>query len=298
MEDIPMKKITPFLWYDDSAEEAMALYASLLEDSELIHASRLQVDSPEDQSKATLVTARLAGREVEAMNGGPGHPHTPSASLFVGCETVEQVDRLWEGLSEGGTALMPLDAYPFSERFGWVQDRYGVSWQISLTGEPQSLTPFLMLTGEHVGKAEEAVDFYTSLFPNSGIDNVAKDDQGHVMMANFRLLGEPFILNESAFDHGFNFTDAFSLFVSCETQDQVDTLWQKLTADGGKPVQCGWLKDRYGVSWQVIPERLMELMGDPDQEKAGRVAQAMLGMVKIDIAGLEAAYAGGTAPAS
>lgn len=293
-----MKKITPFLWYDDAAEEAMTMYASLLENSDLVDASRLQVESPQDTAKPTIVTARLAGREVQAMNGGPGHPHTPAASLFAGCETVEQVDRLWEGLSEGGMALMPLDAYPFSERFGWVADRYGVSWQISLTSEKQSLTPFLMLTGENVGKAEEAVGFYTSLFPDSGVDNVAKDEQGHVMMGNFRLLGEPFILNESDYDHGFTFTDAFSFFVSCETQEEVDTLWEKLTAEGGEPVMCGWLKDRYGVSWQVIPERLMELMGDPDTEKAGRVAQAMLGMVKIDIAGIEAAYAGEAAPTS
>lgn len=290
-----MKSITPFLWYDDNAQEALALYASLLNDSELGDAARLQVDSPDDPGKPTIATARLAGREVQAMNGGPGHPHTPSASLFAGCETVEQVDRLWEGLSEGGTALMPLDAYPFSERFGWVADRYGVSWQISLTGQKQSVTPFLMLTGDNVGNAEEAVGFYTSLFPDSGVDDVAKDEKGHVTMATFRLLGEPFILNESDYDHGFTFTDAFSFFVSCDSQDEVDTLWEKLTAEGGKPVMCGWLEDRYGVSWQIIPARLMELMGDPDQEKAGRVAQAMLKMVKIDIAGIEAAYAGETA---
>ena len=298
MEDDTLKKITPFLWYDESAEEAMQLYASLLDDSQVLDVSRLPGETPDAPGKVTLVTARLAGREVQAMNGGPGHPHTPSASLFAGCETVEQVDRLWEGLSGDGVALMPLDAYPFSERFGWVMDRYGVSWQISLTGQTQSVTPFLMLTGENVGKAEAAVGFYTSLFPDSGVDSVAKDDNGHVTMAAFRLRGEPFILNESDYDHGFTFSDAFSFFVSCDTQDEVDTLWTALTADGGEPVQCGWLKDRYGVSWQVIPVRLMDLMGDPDPEKAGRVVQAMLKMVKIDVAGLEAAYAGETAPSS
>lgn len=293
-----MKKITPFLWFDDAAEEAMNLYASLLDDSEVTGVSRLPNENPGDPGKVTIATATLAGREVQAMNGGPEHPHTPSASLFVGCETAEQVDRLWEGLSDGGMALMPLDAYPFSERFGWVQDRYGISWQISLTGEPQSLMPFLMMTGENVGKAEEAVGFYTSLFPDSAIDNIAKDDAGHVTMANFHLLGEAFILNESDFDHGFTFSDAFSLFVLCESQVEVDVLWEKLTEDGGEPVQCGWLKDRYGVSWQIIPERLMTLMGDSDPENAGRVAQAMLQMVKIDVAALEAAYAGDTVPST
>lgn len=298
MEGTTLKTITPFLWYDTTAEEAMTLYASLLDGSMILDVNRLPGETSDVPGGTIMVSARLAGRDVQAMNGGPGHPHTPAASLFAGCETVAQVDRLWEGLSEGGMALMPLDAYPFSERFGWVQDRYGVSWQISLTGDPQSLTPFLMLTGENVGKAEEAVGFYTSIFPESAIDNVAKDDAGHVTMASFRLMGEPFILNESDFDHGFTFSDAFSFFVPCASQEDVDALWEKLTANGGEPVQCGWLKDRYGVSWQVIPARLMELMGDPDPEKAGRVAQAMLGMVKIDIAGLEAAYAGEPAPGS
>lgn len=293
-----MKKITPFLWYDDAAEEALTLYASLIENSEITDVSRMPDENLESPGKVTIVSARLAGREVQAMNAGPDHRFTPSSSMFVGCETVGQVDRLWEGLSEGGVALMPLDAYPFSERFGWVQDRYGLSWQISLTGETQSLTPFLMLTGANVDKAEDAVNLYTSLFPGSTIDNVAKDDNGNVMMANFRLMGEPFILNESDYDHGFTFTDAFSFFVTCESQDEVDTLWEKLTADGGKPVQCGWLEDRYGVSWQIVPDRLLTLMSDPDPEKAGRVAQAMLQMVKIDVAGLEKAYAGETAPSS
>lgn len=293
-----MKKITPFLWYHDAAEEALTLYASLIENSEITDVSRMPDENPESPGKVTIVSARLAGREVQAMNAGPDHRFTPSSSMFVGCETVGQVDRLWEGLSEGGVALMPLDAYPFSERFGWVQDRYGLSWQISLTGETQSLTPFLMLTGADVGKAEEAVNLYTSLFPGSTIDNVAKDDNGNVMMANFRLMAEPFILNESDYDHGFTFSDAYSFFVLCESQDEVDTLWEKLTADGGKPVQCGWLEDRYGVSWQIVPDRLKTLMSDPDPEKASRVAQAMLQMVKIDVAGLEKAYAGETAPAS
>lgn len=289
-----MKTITPFLWYDDAAEEALSLYASLLENSEVTSVSRMPNEMSGEPGKVQIATATLAGRDVQAMNAGPHQPFTPSASMFVGCETVEQVDTLFNGLSEGGMALMPLDAYPFSERFGWVQDRYGLSWQISLTGEKQSLTPFLMLTGGNVGKAEEAIGFYTSIFPDSGIDNVAKDEKGHVSMGSFRLMGEPYILNESDFEHGFTFNDAYSFLVLCESQQEVDTLWEKLSAGGGEPVQCGWLKDRYGVSWQVIPERLMTLMGDSDPEKAGRVAQAMLRMVKIDVAGLEAAYAGET----
>lgn len=113
---------------------------------------------------------------------------------------------------------------------------------------------------------------------------------GNVLTVTFSLAGQQYV----ALNGGpqFTFTEAVSLFVNCESQQEVDDLWQKLTADGGEPSQCGWLKDRYGLSWQIIPTRLGELMGDPDPARAGRVMQAMLQMGKIDVAALERAYTG------
>lgn len=140
------------------------------------------------------------------------------------------------------------------------------------------ITPFLWFDGT----AEEAMNFYVSVFPNSKVLSASP------MMVSFELEGQRF--------HGLNggpqyrFTEAVSFFVDCETQEEVDTYWNKLTAGGGQPGQCGWLKDRFGLSWQIIPRALGRLLGDKDRAKAGRVMQAMLTMGKIDIAGLQRAY--------
>lgn len=147
----------------------------------------------------------------------------------------------------------------------------------------QRITPFLWFDG----KAEEAMNFYVSIFENSRILGVSRGPDGNATSVTFELDGQPFM----AFNAGpeFKFNEAISLFVHCETQDEVDEYWAKLSAGGGEG-QCGWLKDRYGLWWQVIPSVLGELMNDKDAEKAGRVTQAMLQMKKIDIAALRRAY--------
>jgi len=148
------------------------------------------------------------------------------------------------------------------------------------------IAPFLWFDGQ----AEEAVAFYTSVFPNSSVDGWMRGPDGSVMGANFRLDGQPFMaLNGGPL---YQFTPAVSFFVSCETQAEVDRYWSALGAGSDDEGQCGWLKDRFGVSWQIIPTALGELLGDPDPEKAGRVMQAMLGMKKIEIAGLREAHEG------
>lgn len=153
----------------------------------------------------------------------------------------------------------------------------------------QKISPFLWFDKE----AEEAAKFYTSIFKNSKIESVGRygeegpGEAGTVMSVTFKLEGQEFM----ALNGGpqFKFTPAISLFVRCETQDEVDYFWGKLT-EGGEPVQCGWLTDKFGLSWQIIPNALSEMLNDPDDEKSGRVMQAMLKMVKIDIAELERAY--------
>jgi predicted 3-demethylubiquinone-9 3-methyltransferase (glyoxalase superfamily) len=154
----------------------------------------------------------------------------------------------------------------------------------------QKITPFLWFESQ----AEEAAEYYVSIFDNSRILNVERygeagpGPEGTAMTASFELEGQQFIALNGGPDH--NFTDAISFHVNCQTQDEVDALWAKLTADGGQPGPCGWLKDRYGVSWQIIPSALPELLGDPDRERAGRVMKAMLSMSKIEIKGLREAY--------
>jgi predicted 3-demethylubiquinone-9 3-methyltransferase (glyoxalase superfamily) len=213
----------------------------------------------------------------------------------VNCETEPEVDELWAKLTEGGTVLMELGNYPFSEKFGWVADKFGVSWQLMLAGQPQKITPFLMYIGEQQGKAEEAMNFYTSLFQNSGINNIVRygpgeeETEGTVVHAAFSLNGQEFMAMDSGQEHAFTFTPAISFFVNCATRGEVDELWDKLS-QGGEPGPCGWLKDKYGVSWQIIPTILGELLSDPDPAKSQRVMAAMLQMNKIDIDALKQAY--------
>ena len=154
----------------------------------------------------------------------------------------------------------------------------------------QKIVPFLWLNDQ----AEEAIGFYTSIFPGSKVVDVSRYGEagpgkpGTVMTATFELAGQRFMVLNGGPE--FSFTEAISFFVSCGSQEEVDELWTKLTAGGGEEGPCGWLKDKYGVSWQVIPTVLGELMGDPDPEKARRVTEAMLKMKKIDIAGLKKAH--------
>ena len=147
----------------------------------------------------------------------------------------------------------------------------------------QKITPFLWFDKE----AEDAAKFYTSIFKNGKITHVTPGPGGIAMWVLFELEGQTFY----ALNGGpqYKFTEAISFFVDCDTQEEVDNFWNKLTADGGEESQCGWLKDKYGLSWQIVPKRLSELLGDPDHEKAGRVMQAMLKMKKIIIADLEKA---------
>ncbi|NTV14841.1 MAG: VOC family protein [Desulfobulbaceae bacterium] len=156
----------------------------------------------------------------------------------------------------------------------------------------KKITPFLWFDNQ----AEEAVNFYTSIFDNSEILSISRygeagpGEPGSVMTIAFRLADQELVaLNGGPIYH---FTPAISLSVDCKSQEEVDRLWERFSADGGEQVQCGWITDKYGLSWQIIPTRLVELLSDPDPEKSSRVMEAMLGMVKIDLAAIEAAYRG------
>lgn len=163
---------------------------------------------------------------------------------------------------------------------------------IQIEAAPNKITPFLWFNDN----GEEAIAFYTSIFPDSRLVGMqrygegAPFPKGSMMSATFVLAGQQFMaLNGGPL---YSFTPAISLFVHCQTQDEVDTLWTQLTADGGEPGRCGWLKDRYGLSWQIIPTALPRLLGDPDWGRASRAMRAMLEMNKIDIAALQRAAAG------
>jgi predicted 3-demethylubiquinone-9 3-methyltransferase (glyoxalase superfamily) len=204
-------------------------------------------------------------------------------------------------LRRRGMALMELGEYPFSEKYGWTQDRYGLSWQVMFMGDRkiiQKITPMLMFVGKQCGKAEEAINFYTSVFRDARVGDIARygkgqepDKEGTVAHAAFTLEGKEFAAIDSAHEHPFTFNEAISFMVHCDTQADIDYYWKKLSADP-KAEQCGWLKDRYGLSWQIVPTAMDEMLRDRDEKKIARVTKAFLGMKKFDIDALRRAYEG------
>jgi predicted 3-demethylubiquinone-9 3-methyltransferase (glyoxalase superfamily) len=293
-----MQKITPFLWFDKEAEQAMNFYTSVFRNAKVGSVSRYGEAGPGPEGSVLTASFELEGMPFTALNGGPHFNFTPAVSFFVNCDTEAEIDQLWGKLSEGGSVLMPYQEYPFSEKFGWLEDKYGLSWQLSLGSRAQKIVPFLLFVGEQHGKAEQAMNLYTSVFEDSRIENIQRygagqgEQEGTVMHAVFQLAGLEFMAMESNNQgHQFTFTEATSFYVNCETQEEVDFFWEKLGEGGDENAQqCGWLKDRFGVSWQIVPAVLPVLLNDPDPEKAKRVTEVMLQMKKIDIPALEQAY--------
>jgi predicted 3-demethylubiquinone-9 3-methyltransferase (glyoxalase superfamily) len=185
---------------------------------------------------------------------------------------------------------MDLNAYPWSERYGWCGDRFGVTWQIykgKMSDVNQKVVPLFLFANEQYGRAEEAIEFYLKLFPNSrseGILHYGEEEEqtkGKVMHSQFRLNNKVFMAMDGPGTHDFQFNEGLSFVISCENQEEIDYYWNGLIADGGAESMCGWCKDRFGVSWQVIPAVLPKLMSNP--EKRDAVMQAFLKMKKFDL---------------
>jgi predicted 3-demethylubiquinone-9 3-methyltransferase (glyoxalase superfamily) len=297
-----MQKIIPHLWYDKEAKQAAELYTSIFPDSRITNITTLH-DTP--SGDADTVSFELAGQPFMAISAGPYFKFTPAISFHVNCKTPEEVDELWKKLSEGGMVMMELGEYPFSKKFGWTTDKYGLSWQIGVSGNPsftQKITPVLMYVGPVAGKAEEAINFYTSVFAEGNKDAPSKmnmamrrekdegpEKKGTLQYGSFTLMGQEFGAMDSALDHKFNFNEAVSLLVPCDTQDEIDFYWKKLSAVP-ESEQCGWLKDKYGVSWQIASSQMFEMMQKGTPEQVSRLTQTFLKMKKFNIAELKRAY--------
>jgi len=293
-----MQKITPHLWFDKEAKEAADFYVSTFPKSK-IKSTVVIHNTPSDS--VDIVTFELLGFEFQAISAGPLFKINPSVSFHVKCKTKEEVDEIWKKLSHGGQVLMELGAYPFSERYGWVQDQYGLSWQIIYSrgaDGTQKITPAILFVGGVCGKAEEAIRFWASVFPASKVDTVLHygkgeepDKEGTLKFASFSLFNQEFGAMDSAYDHHFEFTEAISFIVNCESQAEIDSYWKKLSAVP-EAEQCGWLKDKFGLSWQVVPVGMDEMLQGNDRERIDRVTQAILVMKKIDMVKLQEVYEG------
>ena len=272
------ENITPCLWYNGQAQEAAALYCSVFTDA------KITAQSP-------IVTAiNVSGHSITLLDGGPMYKPNPSISFFYICEKEDELNKIWNAFSKEGTVLIPLDKYPWSEKYGWINDKFGISWQIALgnlSDVGQKITPCLMLTDKQYGRADEAIAHYSSIFKNVKVDGILRyganelpDQEGKVKHAQFALNDQKFMIMESAAPHNFTFTEGISFTIHCETQKEIDYYWEKLTESGAESM-CGWLKDKFGVSWQIIPTVLNKIMSDP--AKAGKAAQAFMSMRKLNI---------------
>lgn len=272
----------PCVWYNGNAREAAGFYFSVFGNG------KITVDTP------MVVKFELEDQLFMGLNAGPQFKPNASISFFVVCETDEEINSLWEKLCDGAEVMMPPDTYDWSERYGFLEDKFGLSWQLmkgNFKEVNQKITPSFLFVGEKFGKAAGAVQLYTKLFPGAAVNGIllygedeGKEVAGTVKHAQFTLDGKVFMAMDGFGQHEYDFNEGVSIVVECKDQADIDFFWQGLTADGGEESMCGWLKDSYGVSWQIIPAKLGEMMAG---EKGERAMQAMLKMKKLDIATLE-----------
>ncbi len=288
-----MQKLTVNLWMQGTAEEAGEFYASALPEAKSEIESRYPTEGLLDfqqpfAGKALTVSVWVRGTKITLINAGGEFSPNTSISMILSFNSDERdaLDATWAALSEGGNVLMPLDAYPFSTRYGWVSDKYGVSWQLMESTEPVQdaarVMPSLMFGGAAQNRAAEAIAYYSvvlgakldSAFPYGQATEVATAES--LMFAQFSLGDDLVAAMDSGVAQDFSFTPGVSLEWPCEGQEEIDRVWDALSAVP-EAEACGWLTDKFGVSWQIVPSNMGELMERPG------AFEHMLGMKKLVI---------------
>jgi len=276
-----MNQIGTCLWLDGKAKEAAVFYKEVFGEVEILSENPM------------AVVYTIYGRRFMNLNGGPGYPINPSISFFLGMDDEAAMEATWEKLFLGGKVLLPLNKYPWSKKYGWCADKYGVNWQLMFGHKSRSkIMPNLFFTGHQNGKARQAIEFYTSLFKNAAtiqIDTYQKgepDTEGNIKYAQFELNDQSFGAMDSSGPHEFSFNEGVSFIITVDTQEEIDYYWEGLVANGA-PGRCGWLKDQFGISWQVVPSCLGKFMTNP--ATAPKATYAFLQMSKFIIADLEKA---------
>ncbi|ROL56126.1 VOC family protein [Bacteroidetes/Chlorobi group bacterium Naka2016] len=285
--------IVPCLWFDNQAEEAVKFYSSLFDNSSIGRITRYGKEGFEfhHQPEGSVMTIEfeLNGQPFLALNGGPDFKFNQSVSFYVYCGSEDQITFLYEKLTDGGSVNMPLDKYFWSNKYAFVTDRFGVSWQLDIEdiNSTQKIVPSLLFVNEKFNLIREAVAHFTSIFPNSKVimeypfDKSTNLPEGTLLFAQFKLNNYLFnAMSGGTIKHNFDFNEAISFIINCDTQDEIDYYWQQLT-EGGQEVQCGWLKDKFGISWQIVPAILNDLLNDPN--KKSKVMNEIFTMKKFDI---------------
>lgn len=275
----------PCFWFNQNGAEAAEFYTSVFRNS------KITVNTP------MVINLEIEGQKLMLLNAGPQFKPNLCLSLMVTCNSKEEVESYYHRLSEKGKVMMELDAYPWSEKYAWVEDKYGISWQLYFNTEKpkQKISPVMMFTGKNAGKCKEALSYYTTIFPDSEIQGIMEYEEGQGDIAG-NVAHSQFIINDyvmmamdSSHDHKTNFTEGTSMTVMTKDQDETDYYWNEFTKEGEESM-CGWLKDKYGFSWQIVPYRLIELTNTHEVEKNQNAFGAMLKMKKIIIKDIEDAY--------
>lgn len=268
--------IYPCIWCNNNAKEMADFYCNTFPETKIVNENMF------------AILIEMFGLKLMLLNGGDIFKPNPSISFMYLTIEMSEVEILWGKLIEGGQSMMTLDSYPFSPKYGWVTDKYGVSWQLYTSGDEnnimQKIVPTLMFTGTQNGKAGLAADFYIALFPDSALRGVLRytgeegEVKGNILHGEFLIHGYLLMMMDSSIDHQFGFNEGVSLVVECDNQEEIDTYWEVLTSNGGEENRCGWLKDQFGVSWQIIPRELSKWIA------ASPAAQeALLKMKKLDL---------------
>lgn len=296
-------KLVPCLWFDNNAKEAVEFYVSIFKHSKITRESIIY-DTP--SGDALMLAFTLAGQNFEALNGGPDFHFNSAFSLMVNFDSDQEKDpeaylrATWDHLKDGGKVLMELGEYPFSQLYGWVEDKYGLNWQLILTQPGNEMRPFIMpallFSGPVYYQAQKAREFYLDVFAQSqpgplllyGSDD-PYNQEGSVMFSDLSLKDTWLVLMDGQLAPGMTFSEAISLIIYVDTQEEIDYFHERLNHVDEADV-CGWVKDQFGISWQIVPRRLNEMLQNGTRNQRENVTQALLQMKKIELALLEAAY--------
>jgi predicted 3-demethylubiquinone-9 3-methyltransferase (glyoxalase superfamily) len=267
--------IYPCLWFDINAKDVAVYYCDIFKNGKLL------------SENSITSYFEIMGTKFLALNGGKTFKVNQAISYYVYCNGNDEISRLYDKLSEGGKILMPLNTYPWSNKYAWIADKYGVNWQLDIANieSEQKILPSMLFANAKMNSVREAINQYLSIFPNSKLIlespcppemNMAKA----ILFAQYSLSGFLFNSMSSNFNHAFDFTPGNSFVIECENQEEIDFYWEKLGEEGFYS-QCGWLQDKCGISWQIVPKILSKLMSDP--AKAPKVVEAYMKMQKFII---------------
>lgn len=271
-----IKQLYPCIWFDNNAKIAADFYCSIFREGCIL------------QETSITVSFKIAGTQFLGINGGQRYAPNPAISYFVYCGGESEIERLYMELSKDGKIMMPLGKYDWTEKYAWVEDRFGVSWQLDVDpiNSAQGIVPCLFFGNEKYMMVKPAIEQYTQIFDDSrvlmemGYPSGTEMPADALLFAQFKLDGFIFNAVSSPQKHEFDFSPGNSFVIVCYTQAQIEYYWEKL-GEEGRFDECGWLTDRYGVSWQIIPAILPSLM--TDSRIAEHVMNTLLQMQRLDI---------------